>query len=330
MKIEKFKNKHIEKVVSLWNEICKEENFVYKPFTRESFKKKFIDNPNFDYEGTFVAVQNEDVIGFANGVYRKDYFQGESFENVPGYVTIVLVRRNMRNRGVGTLLLKHVENYLVANGKRKIRIDFFNPINLEWYIPGTEKHEHPNAPGVDVEGPGYNFMKKMGYCEKGRVVAMYRDLASFETPQNIIEKLNTLNEKGINIEYYDVSKHYGLQEFFDNLNHELWRKEINDNLSLPNPFPVIVAAKKGRICGFAGPIEVQQSGRGKFTGIGVAPNYRGLGIGKVLFFKLCESFKKEGAIYMSIFTHVDNIARKIYEEAGFKVVRKWALFEKEV
>lgn len=330
MNICKFNDEYINNVVSLWNEVCKEDNFLYKPFKIEGFKEKFINNPNFEYEGTFVAKEGNEIIGFANGIFRKNYLPNEIFESVPGYVTIVLVRKDMRNKGYGTQLLKYVENYLIEKGKKKICIDFFNPINLEWYIPGTEKHDHPNAPGVDIMGDGYKFIKKMGYIEKGIVVAMYRDLRSFELPDNILERLKTLKAEDILIEYYDALKHFGLQQLFDSLRNEYWRKEINDNLSSLNPFPVLVATKKGRICGFAGPIAVQQSGRGRFTGIGVDPKYRGLGIGKALFFKLCESFKNEGAVFMSIFTGTNNIARKMYEEAGFKVVREWALFEKEV
>ncbi|SNX53313.1 GNAT family N-acetyltransferase [Thermoanaerobacterium sp. RBIITD] len=328
MEIVRFEDKYIPGIVSLWNKSI-DEDFVYKPFTNESFLDKFIRNPNFDYESTFVAILNCEIVGFANGIYRKTYLPGETFDTIPGYVTMVLVKKELQNKGIGKSLLKKVEDYLAGKGKKEIHIDFFNPINLEWYIPGTNKHDHPNAPGVDVHGKGYGFFKNMGYIERTKEVSMYLNLEKFSIKDEIIEKYKILNEKNITIEYYDSKKHYGLEEFFDNLKNEYWRKEINDNLALPKPYPVLVAVNNKKVIGFTGPIEVQESGRGKFTGIGVDPNYQGYGIGKALFFKLCESFKNEGASFMSIFTGIENYARRMYDAAGFKIVRQWALFKKK-
>lgn len=328
MEIIKFNDGYIQQVVSLWNE-CIDDGFIYKPLTIDTFKEKFIKNPDFDYNGTFIVVSNGNVIGFANGIYRKTYLPGETFESVPGYITMVIVKRIYRNKGIGRALLDNVEKYLIDVRKKKIHIDFFNPINLEWYIPGTDGHDHPNTPGVDTMGPGYSFFKKAGYTERTKEISMYLDLKYFSLSDIVKDKYMKFKEKGITIEYYDAKKHHGLREFFDNLKNEYWRKEIIENLSSQNPYPVIVASHNGSVIGFTGPIEVQDSGRGKFTGIGVDPSYQGEGIGNVLFFKLCESFKNEGAKFMSLFTGINNNARKMYERAGFTIVREWALFEKE-
>lgn len=329
MRIEQFNVSHVEGIVNLWNASCANET-PYKPFTVDGFINKFVNNPNFSHEGTFVAVDDGKVIGFANSVFKKEFLPGETFENTPGYITFVVVDKKCRCRGYGTMLLRKAEEYLTKVGKKRIQMDFFNPINLEWYIPGTDKHDHPNAPGVDVDGPGYEFVKTNGYNERTREVSMYLDLNKFEIDQNTLNKIHDLRLKGIEIEYYDGSKHFGFDDLFDDLKHELWRKEIKDNLSLKKPYPVIVASHKGRICGFTGPIQVQQSGRGLFSGIGVDSKHQGLGIGKMLFFMLCDSFKKEGARFMSIFTGIDNNAKRMYDAAGFGVVKVWALFRKEI
>lgn len=324
-----FQDKYVNEVVELWNSVCGEQ-FLYKPFTKESFEGKFLKNPYFDYEGTFICVEGNEVIGFANGIYRKDCLRGENFHMIPGYITMFIVRKDKRKKGMGRSLVNKVEEYLNNQGKNKIRIDFFNPINLEWYIPNTLKYDHPNAPGVDTEGEGYEFLKHIGYKERTVEVSMYRELKDFTINKELKEKYNLLYSKGISIEYYSKLKHLGLQEFFDNLKNEFWRKDINDNLSLEKPFNFLIASDKGKVCGFAGPLEVEFSGRGKFCGIGVDPSYQGKGIGKLLFFKLCESFRSEGAEFMSLFTGENGKARKLYADAGFKVVRKWALFNKEV
>ena len=82
--------------------------------------------------------------------------------------------------------------------------------------------------------------------------------------------------------------------------------------------------------GFTGPLAVQPSGRGYFTGIAVHPDCRGGGAGKVLFSSLCESLRDMGAGYMTLFTGEANPARNIYEAAGFRIVRTWADMRKEV
>ncbi|MDI6618390.1 MAG: GNAT family N-acetyltransferase [Clostridiales bacterium] len=329
MEIVKFNDGYLKDVVHLWNSSCGFE-MPYKPFTEEGFKLKFINNPHFSYDGTFVCTDGEKVIGFANALFKKSFLPGETFENTPGYITFVIVDKGYRYKGVGTALLKRAEDYLKNSGKKRSQMDFFNPINLEWYIPGTDRHDHPNAPGVDIEGPGYEFVKKNGYIERTREISMYLDLKRFEIDESILKKKLELKQRGVDIGYYDKNNHTGFDGLFDNLGNELWRKEIDDDLSREKPYPVLVASKNGRICGFAGPISMEKSGRGLFSGIGVDSNCRGMGIGKVLFFMLCDSFRKEGVKFMSIFTGIDNQARKIYEAAGFKIVKTWALFRKEL
>lgn len=327
--VKKLEDKFIPEIVELWNTLCRDE-VLYKPLTIDGFKGKFIDNSYFDYEGTFILLENDIFCGFASGIYRKDYLPGQTFENTPGYITMVMVKKDKRGRGYGRLLVENVEKYLKDIGKKFIRIEFFNPINLEWIIPGTLNHDHPNTPGVDTNSDAYGFFKKIGYIERAVEVSMYNDLGKFELSNNINRKYKKLCEEGFSIEMYDADKHKGLDSFFDNLKNEYWRKEIIDNLALEAPHPFLVAVKEGKICGFAGPLEIEESGRGRFSGIGVDPGFEGKGLGTLLFFMLCYNFKQIGAAFMSLFTGENGNARKIYGSAGFEVVRRWALFNKEL
>ncbi|WP_027625448.1 GNAT family N-acetyltransferase [Clostridium lundense] len=327
--ISEINDLHIPRVVELWNKTCN-KNFLYKPFKEETFKEKFVDSSYFRCSRNYVCLLNNEVVGFANGVYRKELLPGEKYEDIPGYITIIIVKDDKKGLGIGRALVEKLEKYLKNEGKNKVRVDFFNPTSLPWYIPNSLRHDHPNAPGVDIEGEGYEFFKKLGYIERTKEVSMYRTLKEFVLGERIKEREEELNKNGIVIQYYNKSKHYGLEEFFHNLKNEYWRKDIFNNLSLEKPYPFFIAAHNGKVCGFAGPLQVEKSGRGLFCGIGVEPNYEGKGIGKLLFFKLCEGFKKEGAEFMSLFTDINGNARKMYADAGFKVIRTWALFEREV
>ena len=98
-----------------------------------------------------------------------------------------------------------------------------------------------------------------------------------------------------------------------------------DGLKPEGPRPILVAMKDGHIIGFTGPVDLQQSGRGWFTGICADPKWGGRGIGTVLFNMLMQEFVDEGAAFSSLFTGLDNHAQKIYMRAGMHVTANFAI-----
>lgn len=329
MEIIQFKNDHIQEVIKIWNDSCGTD-MVYKPFNDNDFINKFLKNPHFSYEGTFVAIEEKKIVGFANGLYKKNFLSGETYENSPGYITFVLVDKAYRRRGIGKALLNKVEEFLINNGKRQLDIIFFNPINLQWYVPGTDEHDHPNAPGVDFDSAAYKLFQNCNYKDKAKQNSYHLNLDKFSLSEKVIGTLENLKTKGISIEYFDPLKHSGFNELFDDLKNEYWRIEIIGETQTKNPRPILVASDNGKICGFTGPLDVQPSGRGYFAGIGVDSSYGGMGIGTALFFKLCENLRNEGASFMTLFTGENNPARKMYETAGFDIVKTWSDMRKEI
>ena len=89
-----------------------------------------------------------------------------------------------------------------------------------------------------------------------------------------------------------------------------------------------MALKGDQVAGFAGPVYPEETGRGYFSGIGVAPEFEGKGFGTLLFYRLCREERQAGAAYMSLFTGEENPARKIYERAGFEVRRTFDVMKK--
>ena len=55
-----------------------------------------------------------------------------------------------------------------------------------------------------------------------------------------------------------------------------------------------------------------------------------MGIGTTIFFMLMRSFKDVGAKFSTLFTGETNPAKKIYDRAGFQVVKTWAVMRKEI
>lgn len=308
---------------ALFNSVAQNE-VVHRKMNDVRFQEQFITETDIVKKINFVALQRDKVVGFANASYKTD-------TNV-GYITFIVVEKGCRHQGIGRALLKALEEelYNLSNSTlEKYEIIFFNPINLEWCVPNTPEHDHPNAPGVDVACDGYLFLKNCGYRDTAYQNSFYQPLAEYELPQVIKERLENLKTQDIIITFYDKNKHTELNELFTDLQNEPWREIIMSNVNQPDGgHPVLIAEHLGKVVGFTGPLYVQPSGRGYFAGIGVHSEYRKYGLGKALFNMLCKSLKDMGAGYMTLFTGETNPARNIYEAAGFKIVKSWTDMER--
>ena len=94
--------------------------------------------------------------------------------------------------------------------------------------------------------------------------------------------------------------------------------------------PLLVGLSGSTVAGFTGPVRPEPCGRGYFAGIAVGPQWRGHGLGKLLFYRLLQAEQAAGARYMTLFTGVDNPAGRMYRKAGFRDVRTFAAMEKEL
>lgn len=323
--IEELVAKDVPACVVIWN-ACRAgaRALVYKPLTPQTFSILFTTNAPDVVVVNLVARSDGEIVGFASGAARTGGDQGGGGQ---GYITVLMVREDQRRRGIGRALLESLETRLreTWDGIDRYEVMFFNPVNLPWNVPGTDSHDHPNAPGVDVSCDGYLFLKNHGYRDIAYQNSYYLRLSDYQYPPDIRERITKLEREGIRIVRYDPARHRGLDELFENLQNDDWREIITANLASDGPGdPVLVVEADGRACGFTGPIRVQESGRGYFAGIGVHSDYRGKGAGKVLFAALCMQLKDIGATFMTLFTGETNPARNIYEAAGFRIVRTWA------
>ncbi|MGD9886590.1 MAG: GNAT family N-acetyltransferase, partial [Bacilli bacterium] len=278
-------------------------------------------------EGTFVAMENDKIIGFANATINN---QGKDPRLTPGYITCIAVDYRYTRQGIGSKLLLALESYLKALGKTYVRNLFFNPINLEWLVPGYDKHEHPGAPAIPYNTPYYFLFMANGYNVNGQQDAYHLDLSHYTLPQDVKKKIAMNEQDGYTITYYDPKLHFGFDELFDALKNEGWREVVKNNLAKQKPDPMLIVQKEGEILGWTGPVFTQPSGRGYLGGIGVHPKTQGHGLGKSLFCMLCQRSKENNAKFMTLFTGSDNKAREIYLYAGMKLVQSFAVLRKEL
>lgn len=299
----------------------------YKKLSYEEFSNNLYNHVEFDKNGVFVAVSNETLVGFICSHVRHI----EEFDDTkPGYISTFIVDNNYLNLGVGKKLLSLAEEYIKSLGKKKVRFGYMCTLNWPWYIPDTNSHDHNGAPGVLVNSKLYLYLSNNGYDIIDEQDAFHLNLSEFNVPKRVLDDLEVCKNEGIYITLYDKEKHFGLDEFYQDINDEAFERVIRYNLSLENPMPFAVIVKDNKIMGWTGAFYTEKSGRAHFDGIVISPKVRGKGLGRALFATLAEYSKTHGSEFMTFFTGRKNFARYIYLSLGFKIIRSFAIMEKEI
>lgn len=310
----------LQKMNTLWNEVCAEEGF-YKPICSNEYKQKIESIPNFSYDGICLAYSDDLLVGMGIGILKN---------STTGAINCILVKGEYRNQGIGEKILSFIESYFKNNGCKVSLAYGYLPSCYAWYVPRTDKHDHPCAPGIRINSNEYFFLLHHRYEISGIQDAFHLNLCDYEISDKIKDVLEENKKLGITIEIYDPKKHKGLEEFYKELNIYDFEKVIRENLALDKPYPFLVVVKDGMVKGWTGAIWNEESGRGHFDGIAILESVRGLGLGKALFSLLAKNSKDNGAKFMTFYTGQNNFARYIYMGAGFKIVQSFAIMRKEL
>ncbi len=328
MIIRRFDTADMQAILRLWNYSIAAGEVVYKPLTEEGFAALFLQSPHYSKDFSLVAETDGEVIGFVNGIAKKTFLPRETHESTPGYLTVIFVAPLHRHKGIGSLLMQALMQAFVNAGKRVISCSGSNPVNLPWLVPGTDGHDHNNAPGMDQDCAGYPFLLSQGFEDKYSEVAMYLDLKDYSVSPDFKVKRDALHTQGIYTGRYDVSLHYDYDRMCDRVGSEYWRKVLYDETHSISPRPILAATHEGHIVGFTGPVDKQESGRGWFTGICTDPMYERRGIATVLFHLLMQEFIAKGAGFSTLFTGRDNHAQRLYLRTGFRVIRRFCVMSR--
>lgn len=147
---------------------------------------------------------------------------------------MIMVKKEYRKQGIGSKLLKDLETYFKEHGRNKIAAAYFLPSCYSWYIPNTNNHDHPCAPGIRLNSNEYFFLLHRGYETYAYQDAFHLDLSDYELSDSVNKILEENKKDGIVIELYDANKHYGIDEFYRDLNIYDFEKVIRANLELEN------------------------------------------------------------------------------------------------
>ncbi len=315
-----YDEKYLQGMYEVYSNLTKEEMF-FKELSFDQFKSIVL-NRSAQPEGTFVALDDDKVVGFIGANVRDEN------PNTSGYIHTLIVNKEYRRQGIGHSLLELGEKYIKEKGKASVRFVFLSGVNWPWYIPHTDKHEHPGMPAVRMNSDFYLFLYHHGYAVNSIHEGFHLPLAEYELPEKVVKQMELNKEKGLTVEIYDPNRHYGIDEFCEVINNPGFARSIKFNLEREVPYPFLVAAHDNKVVGWTGAMYTEATGRGHLDGICVDPNERGGGLGKALFCNLCHYLKEHGSTYMTFFTGLDNPARYIYLFAGFKIAQSFADMKK--
>lgn len=225
-------------------------------------------------------------------------------------------------------LLEVAEADAAARGLSRLQVNWFCPIRLPWVLPGTDGALHNNLPGVPEDSGLLPLLKSRGWQVRSRQTAMYLPLEDFSFPEELARQAEAMAEEGYTVDWYDSARHRGVDEMVESLRNSMWSAEIP--AAARAGLPLLVGLSGSTVAGFTGPVRPEPCGRGYFAGIAVGPQWRGHGLGKLLFYRLLQAEQAAGARYMTLFTGVDNPAGRMYRKAGFRDVRTFAAMEKEL
>lgn len=302
MMIRAYNQSDFDSLYKYYQKVTKAEG-LYVLFDEISFKL-LLNNP------CYISIVNVQIDGFILG----SMIQSEGFIDM------------IYSNHIYEPLLMCLESYLQTQGIKTVWFSYKSFIKKPFYA--FQKHIHANAQGISVDNPLLDKLTAFGYLKYQSLSTYHLDLERFVMPEVISNTEETLLSSNIKIDFYNPND-LGMEDFYKKMHNKDFENSIRNNFKKPIPNDLLVATKDNHVIGFAGPISVFQH-RGIFHGISVLDEYQGLKIGKVLFFKMCNTFKRMNASYVTLFTGDNNPARFLYEQAGFIRVRTFWMLKKEL
>ena len=311
LRTESFVGRHLEATLDLLQRALWAD-----PIGREAFARKVLLDPNFDPEGACLALDDDTVVGFALAIARRVPLEDAPPDTGKGYLTLLAAAPEMRGRGIGSRLLQRSEEYLADRGCDRVLVSPYAP---GYFVPGVD---------MVVYADCCRFLQRRGYTVISQPIAMEADLTVMRVPEWVIERERQLNGDGVVIEPYTTHRLPALFAFLRNHFPGDWQRFARaaaDRIEQGEPVTRLWMAVAGdAVIGYAHH-EVE-----RFGPIGVAPQWRGRGIGHVLMYRTLSAMRQRG-LHTAWFLWTDEgTAARLYAGAGFRVTRKFAVLARDI
>jgi GNAT superfamily N-acetyltransferase len=278
------------------------------------FRTKVLLDLNFNPDGLLLCQANDKLVGFLLSIKRQVPLFNQGLESELGWITAFGVHPDHRRRGIGTRLFQAAVDRLKSTGCTRLLISPYTP---NYFIPGVDIRGYPAA---------VKLLAKTGWKTLYQPISMQANINGFQIPASIKETEQVLSLEGITVRpvkpgdlptlFPFIQEHFGWDwvRFAQEYLLMLFGRGAEDIVFL-------VALKRDEIVGYC-----QQRGE-RFGPFGVSHDMRHQGIGRVLLFR-CLAESASRAVHCAWFLWTSEEAARLYQLAGFKKTRQFAVLEK--
>jgi mycothiol synthase len=286
------------------------------PISPARFTRQVLLDANFRPGGALVARDGGEAVGFCLAVARQAPLENAPPDADRGYLTLIAVRPDAQRQGIGTRLLVAAEAYLRAQGRH---IALVSPYAPGYFLPGVDVAAYEGA---------LRFFLRHGYAEVYRPLAMETSLWERALPGWVAERARGLAAAGVRCEAYRPELTLPLLEFVRREFPSDWVRVVRETMArILDGEPaerLLVAHDDREVRGFV------HWERERFGPIGVAAAERGRGVGQTLMFAALDAMRRHGFRAAWFLWSDDATARRLYDAAGFRERRRFAVLRKEL
>jgi mycothiol synthase len=286
--------------------------------SEQLFRTKVLLDPNFLPENLPVAVEDGHVVGFVLALTRQVPLFLQGLEPDNAWITAFGVHPGYQRRGIGSALVQHILEKLRAQGRKFVDISPYVP---NYFVPGVDIKAYPGT---------IAFLEHFGFKVLDNAISMGADLSGFRIPPEIAElERKREAEDGVTIRLVTAADLPELMPFIARHFGWDWFRHAQDYLlelfsgNTTNPICFLIARRHGEIVGYC------QQRLERFGPFGVNPEYRNLGIGRLLLFR-CLATMSARQTYFAYFLWTDENAARLYSLAGFQRRREFAVMHLEL
>ena len=307
-----FSQEYEDQVVSLWN-----RTLTFDILTKETFENKALFDDNFDVSLTYLAINEESVVGFIMATKRKFPYLERGLEESKAWINVFTVDKEYLKSEVPDVLYEHIEKKLIELDTKEIIYGAYSP---NYFFYGLDDEHYPELA---------NILLSKGFEKKETHYSMGRDLHGYSIPEETEFKFIKLREKGYKIENFTYKYSLELLDFLKNEFGGGWKRNalIAMQKRKAEERIILVLDRDNRIFGFS--MRTIDDNPMRFGPIGIAQAKRNEGIGSILLHYSMYEMAKKG-IYHMFFMTTDEDGKRYYLRNGLSVIRTVSNYKKAI
>lgn len=308
----RYEQKFESQVIDLWNE-CLTSDLI----TRQIFRKQVLFDENFREELAICVFHDEQLVGFGFGTKRVFPYLERGIEPERAWVNAIFVKKEYRRKGIGTQLIKSIEEKLEDGLTKKITLAAYSP---NYFFPGVDRLNYKDSK---------RFFEVNGYQTCGEAVSMAKTLLDYTLPQKTIDKKIELEKMGYRFNRFTYDYAFKLLEFLKTEFGGGWKQNALSLIKADEAEETILICIDANddVVGFC--MRKMDGFPMRFGPFGVKDELRSLGLGGVLFDLMQEEMKSQ-RLFNLYFLWTHGAGQRFYEGHGVKVYREYDLMEKKL